>query len=55
MVEYAVLLAQNSSDLVSMTANDVLSWASGLDWVRIGIAALGLISLRLGIWAFMGR
>jgi hypothetical protein len=54
MVEYAVLLAQSSSDIISMTANDVLSWTR-LNWVGIGIAALGLISLRMAFRAFTGR
>lgn len=53
MVEYAVLLAHNASDVVGL--GDVLSWASGLNWARIGIAALALISLRMVIWAFQGR
>jgi hypothetical protein len=55
MVEYAVLLAHNASDVVSLASSDVLSWASGLNWAKIGIAALALISLRMGIWAFKGR
>jgi len=55
MVEYAVLLAHNASNVVGLTANDVVSWASGLNWARIGIAALALISLRMGIWALKGR
>jgi hypothetical protein len=55
MVEYAVLLAHNASDVVGLAGSDVLSWASGLNWVRIGIVALVLISLRMGIWAFKGR
>ena len=56
MVEYAVLLAHNASDVVSLMGSDVLSWASGLNWARIGIAAaLALISLRMGIWAIKGR
>jgi hypothetical protein len=54
MVEYAVLLAQSSSDIISMTANDVLSWTR-LNWVSIGIAALGLISFRMAFRAFTGR
>jgi hypothetical protein len=55
MVEYAVLLAYNASNTVSLMSSDVLSWASGLNGVRIGIAALALISLRMGIWALKGR
>lgn len=54
MVEYAVLLAQNASNIMSVAGNDVVTWASG-NWAKIGIAALALISLRMGIWAFKGR
>jgi len=55
MVEYAFLLAHNASDVVSLVSSNVRSWASELTWARIGIAALALISLRMGIWAFKGR
>jgi hypothetical protein len=55
MVEYAILLAQNTTDIVSMTGRDVVSWVSGLNWARIGIGALGLISLRMAVRAFTGR
>ena len=55
MVEYAFLLAHNASDVIGLAGSDVLSWASGLNWARIVIAALALISLRMGIWAFKGR
>ena len=55
MVEYAVLLAQSSSDIISMTANDVLSWTSRVNWVSIAIGALGLISFRMAFRAFTGR
>ena len=56
MVEYAVLLAYNASDAVSLLrSGEVLSWASGLDGTKIVIAALALLSLRMGIWAFKGR
>ncbi len=55
MVEYAVLLAHNASQVVGLASTDVLSWASGLNWAQIGIAALALITLRIGIWAVKGR
>jgi cytochrome b len=47
MVEYAVLVAHNSADFMSGVGNDVLSWASRLDWAMLGYAAAGLILLRL--------
>ena len=55
MVEYAILLAQNTTDILSMTGRDVLSWVSGLNWARIGIGALVLLSFRMAIRAFTGR
>ena len=55
MVEYAVLLAYNASDAVSLFPGEVVSWASRLDGTKVGIAAVALISLRMGVWAFKGR
>ena len=55
MVEYAILLAQNTTDILGMTGRDVVAWVNGLNWVRIGLGALGLISLRMAIRAFTGR
>ena len=55
MVEYAILLAHNTTDILSMTGRDVLSWLSGLNWASIGIGALALLSLRMAIRAFTGR
>ena len=55
MVEYAILLAQNSSDILGMTGRDVISWVSGLNWAKIAIGALGLVSFRMAIRAFSGR
>jgi hypothetical protein len=54
MVEYAILLAQNTTDVLSVTGRDVLSWVS-VNWGRIGIGALVLLSLRMAIRAFTGR
>jgi cytochrome b len=47
MVEYAVLVAHTSANFMSGVGNDVLSWASRLDWSMLGYAAAGLILLRL--------
>jgi hypothetical protein len=55
MVEYAVLLAHNTSEIVGMTASDISAWLAGLNWARIGTAALALASVRVVIWAFGGR
>jgi hypothetical protein len=51
MVEYAVLVAHNSASFMSGVGNDVLSWASRLDWSMLGYAAAGLILLRLAFGA----
>ena len=55
MVEYAILLANNTTDVLSMTGRDVHAWLSGLNWARIGIGALALLSFRMAIRAFTGR
>jgi hypothetical protein len=55
MVEYAILLAQNTTDIISITGRDVVAWVSGLNWARIGIGALGLISFRMAVRAFSRR
>lgn len=55
MVEYAVLLSQNASEIMGMTGGDVAAWVSGLNWIRIGTAILALGSVRVIIWAFGGR
>jgi hypothetical protein len=54
MVEYAILLAQNTTDILSVTGRDVLSWVS-VNWGRIGIGALVLLSFRMAFRAFTGR
>jgi hypothetical protein len=47
MVEYAVLLAHNSAELLGGLRNDVFSWASGVNWTLLGYAAAILVTLRL--------
>jgi hypothetical protein len=55
MVEYAILLAHNTTNIFGMTGRDVLAWVEGLNWSMIAIGALGLISLRMTIRAFSRR
>jgi hypothetical protein len=52
MVEYAVLVAQNTAGLFNGFRSDAYSWASRLNWEMIGYAVLALVSLRLVVWAF---
>lgn len=47
MVEYAVLLAHNSAELLGGLGNDVFSWASRVNWTLLGYAAAILVALRL--------
>ena len=49
MVEYALILAHNASGFFG---HDIISWASQLHWESLGYAALGLIALRIAVWAF---
>jgi hypothetical protein len=55
MAEYAILLAQNTTDILGMTGRNVVAWVNGLNWAVIGIGALGLLSFRMAIRAFTGR
>jgi hypothetical protein len=52
MVEYAVLLGRNASNLVSLTGTNLVTWISGLDWNVVGLAVLALITLRMGVVIF---
>lgn len=52
MVEYALLLAHNSSSLLSGVSGDVLSWASRLNWTMLAYAAAGLLLFRVVFGAF---
>lgn len=52
MVEYAVLVAQNTAGFFDVFRSDAYSWASRLNWEMIGYAVLALVSLRLVVWAF---
>jgi hypothetical protein len=55
MVEYAILLAHNTSFSLMLAGHDVMAWAAGLDWFRIGVVVLTLFTVRAGIWAVSNR
>ena len=50
MVEYAILVAQNTAGFFDVLSNDASSWASRLNWQMIGYVAAALVSLRLLAW-----
>jgi lipid-A-disaccharide synthase-like uncharacterized protein len=50
MVEYAILVAQNTAGFFNVLSNDASSWASRLNWDMIGYVAVALVSLRLVAW-----
>ena len=52
MVEYAVLLAQNSGQLLSGFGTDLRSWATHLNWTLLVYVAAGLVVLRFAAAAF---
>jgi hypothetical protein len=52
MVEYAMLLA--GSSLGSFTAA-VSAFVSNLNWQALSYLALGLVALRIAVWAFKPR
>jgi hypothetical protein len=49
MVEYALVLAHNVS---GSFAHNVGAWASQVHWESLGYAVLGLVALRIAVWAF---
>jgi lipid-A-disaccharide synthase-like uncharacterized protein len=50
MVEYAILVAQNTAGFFNVLSTDATSWASRLNWDMIGYVAVALVSLRLVAW-----
>jgi hypothetical protein len=48
MVEYALLLAGAS---LQAFAADVSYWASGINWRAVGYGLIGLVVLRVVVWA----
>jgi hypothetical protein len=52
LVEYAVLLAQNSAHLMGGFGTDLRSWAGSLNWSVLGYVAAGLVLLRVAAAAF---
>jgi hypothetical protein len=52
MVEYAMLVAQSASMSLGSFARAAEVWLTHLNWTVIGYAALGLVALRVAVWAF---
>ena len=52
MVEYAVLVAGTA---LRSLADDVSTFADGINWTVVGYAALVLLALRIAAWAFAPR
>jgi hypothetical protein len=52
MVEYAVLVAHNTSNTLHLAAGKFLSWASGVGWEEIAYAAGALLLVRIIFWVF---
>jgi hypothetical protein len=55
MVEYAVLLGHNASSFITQTGADLVTWASRLDPTTLGLAALAVVTLRMGVVIFKRR
>jgi hypothetical protein len=53
MVEYAVLLAQNSAHFMGGVGGNVVTWVSNLNWTMLGYVAAGLILLRIVVGAVL--
>lgn len=52
MVEYALLLAGTSLGSLTSIAASFMNWASDLNWTVVSYALLGLVALRIAVWAF---
>jgi hypothetical protein len=52
MVEYAILLARNSTQLMGGFRQNVVSWASRLDWTTVILGAGGIFLLWLAVSTF---
>jgi hypothetical protein len=52
MVEYALLLAGTS---ISTFASTVSAFLSGLNWNVLSYLLLGLVALRIAVWAFRSQ
>lgn len=55
MVEYAVLVAETSLAAFGSFTRSAELWLSRLNWEVVGYAALGLVALRIVVWAFKTR
>jgi hypothetical protein len=49
MVEYALILAHNAAGFLPQNLSSLVSQVR---WESLGYAALGLIALRVAVWAF---
>jgi hypothetical protein len=52
MVEYAMLVAESAFTSLGSFSRSAELWLSRLNWGVIGYAALGLVALRVAVWAF---
>ncbi len=52
MVEYALILAGSSLTSITTLSAAVGTWLSNLNWGALSYALLGLLALRIAMWAF---
>jgi hypothetical protein len=55
MVEYALILANVAGTTFKTVGMNVESWASGIQWGALTYALVGLIALKMALWAFRPR
>jgi hypothetical protein len=55
MVEYAALVAEMALATVGTFTHSAEMWLGRLNWQVIGIAAMGLVALRIATRAFRRR
>ncbi|MDQ2673836.1 MAG: hypothetical protein M3Y40_04200 [Chloroflexota bacterium] len=55
MVEYALILAHSGLLSLQTVARSAELWLSRVNWEIVGYVGLGLIALRIAVWAFRPR
>ena len=55
MVEYALILAQVAGTTFRTLGANVEFWTSGIRWDIVAYGLVGLIALKVALWAFRPR
>jgi hypothetical protein len=55
MVEYALILANVAGTTFKTVGGNLESWATTIRWGALTYALLGLVTLKIALWAFRPR